>query len=111
MAKITKHGKVATANFVCPACGCEFSESTKKCLFGSSGFAYGPDGSSTDLYHATTDCPECGYGCETNDVVFSERGEGEEALSDEEKLQLLKSKIANPPAAPEDPFKKMCPRW
>ena len=111
MAKITKHGKIATANFVCTACGCEFSENTRKCSFSSNGFSYGQDGTATAFFTAETDCPECGYSCESTDVIFTERESGEEVLSEEEKLELLKSKIANPPAAPEDPFKKMCPKW
>lgn len=55
--KILTHGKIIV--FVCPKCGCKFSEVSKLCYSST-----GEDGA-----HYTMACPDCGQACWTTDEL------------------------------------------
>lgn len=107
MSKILKHGKLVSSKFVCGLCGCEFIAKAMECRIDFNGYAYGQDGTAIGAYDARTNCPECGYECDSSEIIFEERDEEKER----EQEQLLQKAKAEPVIVPEDPFKKMCPKW
>lgn len=108
MSKILKRGKIVTVRFACDLCGCEFIAKARDCNIDFDSHRYAQDGDAIHgCYDADTKCPECGCACRSSEIIFEERDEEKEC----EQEQLLQKAKAEPVMVPEDPFKKMCPKW
>lgn len=107
MSKILKHGKNVSVKFTCALCGCEFIAKAMECRIDFDSYVYGQGDPMRCNYSADTKCPECGYECLSSEIIFEERDEEKER----EQEQLLQKAKAEPVMVPEDPFKKMCPKW
>lgn len=108
MSKILKHGKIVTVRFACDLCACEFITKACDCNIDFDSYRYAQDGGViAAAYDADTKCPECGFACRSSEIIFEERDEEKER----EQEQLLQKAKAEQVMVPEDPFKKMCPKW
>ena len=115
--KVTKYGKIVTANFECDVCGSEFSEHTAKCESFDVERYYVCDSEVKTSYIAKHKCPICGMMTVTSNIIFEDRDtdaeipEGSPSFTKEQLDLLKKAKGEADDAKSEDPFRKICPKW